>query len=106
MDFDRIFNEARNAAYAACHTLPDTGACGFAWVKLGGNEPFSRYCRKLEKETGDRKYGSKGYPTGWQWWNPGQYRGQSVDAIEAGARAFRDVLAAYGISADVGSRLD
>lgn len=107
MDFERILTEARNAAYTASKDMPDEGACGFAWVIIHGNEPFARYCRKLAKEQPkERRYGSKGYPSGWQFWNPGNYRGQSVDAIEAGARAFRDVLGTYGIRADTGSRLD
>lgn len=42
----------------------------------------------------------------WQWWKPGGFAGQSVGIHEAGARAFRDKLAEYGIRADVGSRLD
>jgi hypothetical protein len=106
MDYDRILTEARNAAYTAAKDLPDEGACGFGWATVSGNDPFARYCRKLAKETGDGRYGRKGYPTGWTFWNPGNYRGQSVDAIEAGARAFRDVLGTYGIRADVCSRLD
>lgn len=77
--------------------------CGFAWVKVSGNDPLARFCRK---QGGNRKYGAKGYPIGWEFWGPGEYNGQSVDVKTAGAHAFRDVLASYGISADVGSRLD
>ncbi len=105
MDFERILKEAREAAYYASKDQPDTGACGFAWVTIDGNHPLARYCRK-QAATGNRIYGSKGYPRGWQWWNPGNYRGQSVDAIERGAVAFRDKLGEYGIRVDCGSRLD
>lgn len=86
------------------------GACGFAWVTISGTEPLARHCRKQLKASGDqrasRHFGDKGYPTGWQFWGPGNHNGQRIDIKEAGARAFRDVLAANGIRADVGSRLD
>ena len=102
---------AHNAARAAVSSYEDTGACGFAWVSVEGNSPLARHCRKLAARdytdrTARQLYGSKGYPKGHQWWCPGNFRGQSLDAHEAGARAFRDKLAEYGIRADVGSRLD
>lgn len=106
MDYERILAEAREAAYYACKDMPDTGACGFGWVNLPGDHPLSRHCRKQAAATGLRSYGRKGYPKGWEWWNPGDYRGQAVAAKEAGAAAFRDKLAEYGIAATASSRLD
>jgi hypothetical protein len=92
--------------------------CGFAWCSIEGNEPLARYCRRRAKESvssttgldqeilARRFYGSKGYPKGWRWWNPGDYAGQSIDVKEEGARAFREKMAEYGIRVDVGSRYD
>ena len=115
MDYETILNEAHDAASAAALTAairhPEHGgACGFAWVTIDGNSPLARYCRKQLKDgntaLNDGCYGDKGYPSGWQFWSPGGYGGQRVGIEEAAARAFRDVLAIYGIRATVGSRLD
>lgn len=110
VDFEKILDEAHAAAsMAQVGMIENMNAldCGFAWVTLGGNEPLVRYCRSLAKKNGDRRrYGSKGYPNGWQWWCPGDFNGQSIGIHETGAKAFRDMLALYGIRADVGSRLD
>ena len=111
INYGEILNAAHKAAREATEGRPDRGACGFAWVTVDGNSPLARWCRK-HAPAGDnswqvrRIYGDKGYPKGWQWWCPGEHRGQSVDAHEAGAVAFRDKLAEYGIRADCGSRLD
>lgn len=112
MDYEAILIEAHaEAAKAVAHaaTVYDEmrGACGFAWVTISGNEPLARHCRKQSKNTLMRQhYGDKGYPKGWQFWNPGNHGGQRVDIKEAGAKAFVMVLAKYGIRADQGSRLD
>lgn len=111
VDFEAIIDEAHAAAAAAQQGMvenPNALDCGFAWVTLSGNDTMARYCRhSVAAKGGDRqRYGSKGYPIGWQWWCPGGFRGQAISIHEAGARAFRDVLARYGIRADVGSRLD
>lgn len=107
-----ILTEAHEAAARAVENHEDKWACGFAWVTVEGNTPLARHCRKMAEKsiaterTARRLYGSKGYPKGWQWWCPGNFPGQSVEAHEAGAHAFRDKLGEYGIRADVGSRLD
>jgi hypothetical protein len=121
MDYEAILNEAHAAAAEAIKTVSiymdeNKGACGFAWVMIGGNDPLARYCRKMIKFNStepeavrrnlDRPYGSKGYPTGWQFWNPGNHNGQRVDIKEAGAKAFAMSLAKHGIRADWSSRLD
>lgn len=116
MDYEAILTEAHNAAVAAVSVASITydemrGACGFAWVTIDGTEALARHCRKQVKaytpENPNRGYyGDKGYPTGWQFWNPGNYGGQRIDTKEAGAKAFMMVLAKYGIRANVGSRLD
>ena len=104
-------NAARNAvAIAATQYDEMAGGCGFAWVNISGTEPLARYCRMRIKQTPDRRaqlpFGDKGYPSGWQFWNPGNHGGQRVDIKEAGAKAFRDALGKHGISAVSGSRLD
>lgn len=123
LDFELVLRAAHAAAEAAvlseAHARPEGPYaldCGFAWVTISGTDPLARYCRaqiKLVEHPGQpaareryHKLGSKGYPSGWQWWKPGNWWGQSIRVHEAGARAFRDELAKFGIRADVGSRLD
>jgi hypothetical protein len=113
--FASILSEAHAAAAKAQEGMEEGQGldCGFAWVTISGNEPLARYCRKKEASL-DRmtvpysergKYGSKA-STGWQWWKPGNYPGQSINIHEAGARAFNLVLAKYNIRGTVGSRFD
>lgn len=112
--FEGILDEAYAAAKAAVAGMPDRPLCGFAWVTIDGREPLAYHCRDrsrskkfaMDTSAARRRYGRKGEPAGWQFWNPGFFAGQSIDAKEAGARAFREVLAKYGINATCGSRLD
>ena len=110
MDYKAILTEAHGAAVAAtCDLVEDMNAfdCGFAWVTIEGNEPLARFCRKSAGDwSGRRFYGDKGWREGWQWWCPGNAPVQSMNIHLAGARAFSDVLAKYGIRADVGCRYD
>lgn len=80
--------------------------CGFAWVTIPGRSALAAYCRRCATADNRQRYGSKDYPTGWHFWCPGGHYGQSIRIHEAGAKAFREVLAAAGISATVHSRLD
>jgi hypothetical protein len=131
-DFDKILDEAVAAATAAILAKFTAGDsehqfnCGFAWVNIDGKEPLANYCRKmLKSEVGQStqfkreyeiRYGGKGYPSGWQFWAPGDWPASSVvgkpvyqqdmDFKAAGASAFQKVLADYGIRATVGTRLD
>ena len=95
--------------------MPDTGACGFAWVIIPGNCGLARYVRKMadrwpsgtpQHAVYRRWYGSKHWQRGWQFWNPGFYAGQSIDAVEKGAVAFAAVLKENGIDTHVDSRID
>jgi hypothetical protein len=114
MDYGRILADAHAAARAAIiQANPvDTYPCGFVWVTVDGNDGLARFCRAEIKRLGGehspqaRDFGSKAHPRGWQFWKPGNWRGQNVDGHEIGARAFRDALAAHGIVATIGSRLD
>jgi hypothetical protein len=124
----KAFSELLDRAYAAADRAqaglrenPNAFDCGFAWVTVDpSNHAFVMWCKAqlkgLEGPGGNRdhdarrRYGSKGYPTGWQFWCPGSFHGQSMPIHEAGARAFRDVLALApgmgGARVSVGSRYD
>lgn len=113
MNYAQILNEAHAAAKAAQAGMVEGRGldCGFAWVVVDGTDGLARYCRaEIKRQGGERQasrdLGSKGYPTGWRFWKPGDCAGQSIGIHEAGAKAFRDVLASYGIRADVGSCYD
>jgi hypothetical protein len=131
MDFENILIEAQAAATAAILAKFLSGDkeqpfnCGFAWVILSGRDPLAAYCRKRVKALGGenllslnehRRYGSKAYPSGWQFWKPGIWPssqevgqtvyGQDMDFHYAGAEAFQKKLAEYGIAATVETRLD
>lgn len=118
MDYETIFQEACDAARLAVKAEiarepenENTLDCGFAWVTVPGNEGLARWCRDQKKrwkgsQIEAAKFGDKGYPSGWQFWKPGNFNGQSIRIHEVGAKAFRDVLARHGIRADVGSRYD
>lgn len=125
-DWESIIKAAHDAAKAAVIAEverepenPHAFDCGFAWVTIEGVGPLARFARaqvaRIEREhepgtfpynVGKRVYGDKGYPRGWQWWCPGEFRGQSVRIHRKGAEAFANALAPHGIRAVVGSRLD
>lgn len=111
--FELILDEAIMNAKAACQNMKDDDACGFAWTYLTERKSdFYKYCKSqshAEHEKRER-YGSLMHSSRgtqqWTWWNPGRYMGQSVSAIEAGAKAFCAVLMKHGIQASWSSRLD
>lgn len=78
----------------------DQMCCGFAWVTVF-EKASTKLGRKL-KEVGFRK----AYDGGLQLWNPSRFGCQNVDTLEAGARAYAEVLKRYGIEAYAESRLD
>lgn len=114
--------DARHALYEAALAVAHSSAaaaqigmsegrgldCGFAWCTV--HDPaFQAWARKraAQNDNARRYYGSKHYASGWQFWNPGNWPGQSIGPKEAGARAFRDALAhALQIRVETGSRLD
>lgn len=116
IDYDAILREAHAAAKAAGANLredPYALDCGFAWVSILGNHPLARHCRKSlanaqarGAKADTRFYGSKGWPTGWDFWCPGNAPVQSMHIHEICAQAFRDVLQQYDINASVSSRYD
>lgn len=107
--------------------------CGFAWAKItDGRHPMVNWLKKEILKCGfkidsagnlnpvramtdserniayrnARKFGSKSYSKGWEFWAPGNYNGQSMSIKEVGARAFAEVLRQNGIPVSVGSRPD
>lgn len=84
--------------------------CGFAWVVVR-DAAFMRWARDNAARgitsSAIPSYGSKHYAGGWCFWCPGPFNGQSISIHEAGARAFRDIMA-HGLQCNVefGSRLD
>jgi len=100
---------AHKAAEHAQVGMVDAFACGFAWVVVH-DRAFARWCAANSKEGNSaarRFYGSKHHDTGWCFWKPGNFNGQSIEAHEAGARAFRDSLAFdLQCRVEMSSRLD
>lgn len=96
-----LFEHAMTAARAAIDATGrhDRGSCGFAWVEVHpATSSFARWCRA----------NGHGQPARRGLWVNGfsDYRGQSVDVAEAGAKAFATVLSQAGINAVAHSRLD
>jgi len=75
--------------------------CGFAWANIYGIKGNTKLGKRLKAAGLEQDY-TKAYSV----WNPGQYHGQSMDVKEAGARAYANVLTAYGFRASAGSRAD
>jgi hypothetical protein len=75
--------------------------CGFAWVEL----PGIKLSTKIGKAFASVGF-KKGYRSGLQLWNPSDHHGQSMDAKEAGADAYAEVLESYGVKAYGASRAD
>ena len=106
-DFDKLHNTATQAAVEACQAVEESHGgqfawpCGFAWVNIRpATQPFARWLRK----TGVVK--SVSWQGGYDIWNPSNNSTQSMDAKEAGARAYARVLQANGIHAYAQSRMD
>jgi len=106
MNIQAIHQEAYNAAVQAenafLQTHGDMAYCGFAWVDVFVDRTNSKEA-KLLKEIG--------FKPSWRrkvlnLWKPGNYNGQSMDVLEAGAQAYAEVLTKYGFRAYMGSRAD
>ena len=75
--------------------------CGFAWVEV----PSIKLSTKIGKAFASVGF-KKSYGRGVSLWNPGDHHGQSMDAKEAGADAYSNVLETYGIKSYGASRAD
>jgi hypothetical protein len=106
MDFQAIHNEAYNAAVQAENDFlakhGEMAYCGFAWVNVYVDRTNSKEAKELMKIGFRKDY----RPKCLNLWKPGNYNGQSMDVLEAGAHAYAEVLSKYGFRAYPGSRAD
>ena len=110
---DTVLTEAAIAARQAADDYfqdklggVDQFSCGFAWVNIykykGQAIKGNTKLGKMLKQLGVRQ----DYTRAFQVWNPASYPCQNVDTLEAGARAYAQVLTDAGFTAYAGSRLD
>ena len=79
----------------------DNYPCGFAWVTIKpARGPWVNLLKDLDIGKTDS------YAGGYMIWASQWSHCQNVDAKEAAARAYVEVLRKYGVTATVGSRLD
>jgi len=107
---NKIVNDAMTtAAEAARRELAANGdgwACGFAWVNVWD---FQGKKIRANSKMGRALIAAgvrKDYTGAYCLWNPSKLGVQSVDILEAGARAAAEVFKAAGFTAYAGSRLD
>lgn len=116
---ENLFKAAQDAARKAVQAEiarkpedPMAFDCGFAWVIVKpATGPFVNWCKRQIDTLGERsresfQYGSKAYAGGWQFWQPGEFNGQSIRIHKVGADAFAKVLVDNGLQAYADSRLD
>jgi hypothetical protein len=76
------------------------GPCGFAWVNISpARGPLVAELKKQGK-------GHKAYHGGWDYWMGSLNHTQSIEVLEAGARAMAAVFKTHGYTAYAQSRLD
>lgn len=106
MDIQAIKNEAEVAANLAqadfLHKHGEIAYCGFAWVNVFVDRTNSKEAKELMSIGFKKDY----RPRCLNLWSPGNYHGQSMDVLEAGARAYAEVLSKHGFRAYMGSRAD
>ena len=106
MDIQAIRNEAEVAANLAqaayLKQYGEDAYCGFAWVNVYVDRTNSKIAKELLSIGFRKDY----VPKRLCFWKPGTYNGQSMSVLEAGARAYADVLQKYGFRAYAGSRPD
>lgn len=97
----RAISEAQKAAKAHHDTNPHWYPCGFAWVNIKpARGKVVAHLKSIGLGRTDDYYG------GYSIWNPSGHHSQHMYTLEAGARAFAEVLRAAGIKANVHTRLD
>jgi hypothetical protein len=106
MNIQAIKLEAEQAANQAQATFlsqhGEMAYCGFAWVDVFVPRTNSKEAKLLKEIGFKRDY----KPKCLNLWSPGNYHGQSMDVLEAGARAYAEVLRKHGFRAYMGSRAD
>ena len=101
-----LLEEAKTAAHnAGVEHLNKYGEhmyCGFAWAKI--RPATSKFARALRKAGVVEEVDWNG---GYTIWNPSEWRGQSMDFKEFGAKVYVRILNSYGIQGvTMGSRAD
>ena len=106
MNIQAIKLEAEQAANQAQATFlsqhGERAYCGFSWVDVFVDRTNSKEAKLLKEIGFKRDY----KPKCLNLWSPGNYHGQSMDVLEAGARAYAEVLRKHGFRAYMGSRAD
>lgn len=106
MNIQSIHQEATVAAKEAAQEFlfkhGDTPYCGFAWVEV----QVKRTNTKEAKELISVGFQKSWLPRRLYLWNPAETPTQSMDVLEAGARAYADVLQNHGFCAHMHSRAD
>lgn len=106
MDIQEIRKLAEQAATKAqqdyLNAHGDGCYCGFAWVNVYVERTNSKIAKELMTIGFKKDY----MPKRLNLWAPGNYHGQSMDVLEAGARAYAEVLRGFGFRAHAGSRPD
>ena len=106
MNMQAIHQEATQAAKNAAQEFllkhGDTPYCGFAWVEA----QVGRTNSKIAKELKSIGFSNSWLPKRVYLWNPAEAATQSMDVLEAGARAYAEVLRKHGIEAYMHSRPD
>lgn len=93
--------EAQKAANAHHALNPHWYPCGFAWVNIKpARGKVVAHLKSLGLGRTDDYYG------GYTVWNPSGHSSQHMYTLEAGARAFADVLKSAGVKAYVSTRMD
>jgi len=94
-DVQSAHTAAQQAANTAAQAFADQyfnggdgGACGFAWIEVYGVRSNSKLGKALQAVGFSKSY------TGGMRLHNTWYRGQSVDAADAGAQAYKDTFRA------------
>jgi hypothetical protein len=98
---EKAMKAAKEAAQDLYFKRGDNGACGFAWVVVYDVKLSTKMGKEMKAVGFDKNYGG-----GVSYWNPSRMPVQSVDVLEAGARAYAAVLKNAGYKAYANSRLD
>jgi hypothetical protein len=97
---DKAFAAAKKACDDYLTKYPDNWfPCGFAWVKFPGRSPAVKALKEM-------KVGSKGYPKGYDVWDPARSSTQCMEAKYSGAKAFANVMNDAGYECHADCRMD
>ena len=101
-EFDKIWNEAREAASTTVQEPHIFKGCGFAWITIPGRGNFAKWAK--ENLDADKNYTGPGLNI----WYSRVYdtRSQNLDEHYEACRKAAKILNDYGIDATVNCRWD